>query len=272
MATTNPRTTGVDRSQIPYAVQWKNPDEGSTGRWMPIGITRGWNSSPGTDSTTTDRGLEQYEEITRTAADANTFTVDLDVNIGDGVLAKMEEVRRSGGNNHQLRLIQKGLKRVGVTLSASKSFTCARTNATGGDGLGSVTLEGITLEELGGSVVKNMAFALNSAAPALTNVFVIQEMDYTQDVGDLGFAKVYEYALTTGLKDDDPTLAKVTAGTLDYILPDAQYEVSCSLDQDIRPNITPGQSPRGTIQFTEITDPVQRLSGVGVYYKEDAML
>ena len=272
MATENPRTTGIDRSRLPYAVHWKNPDEGPSGRYMPLGITRGWSYSPGTDSTSTDYGSEQYSEITRTPSDANTFTVDLDIAIGDGVIKKMNELRKSGGNNFTMRLTQKGLKKSGVALGATKTFAVAKTNAAGGDGLGSVTLTGITLKELGGSLVKNMAFAINSAAPALTNLFVIQEMDYTLDEDAAGFAKVYEYGVTTGTMDDDPTLAAVSAGTLDYILPDAQFEVDCSLDQDIRMSQTPGQSTRGTIQFTEITEPTEQLGGLGVYYTESSMI
>ena len=273
MATENPRTIGVDRSRLPYAVQWLNTDEGaSPGRWMPIGPTRGWSYSPGTDSTTTDRGSEQYAEIARTPADANTFTVDMDIAIGDGLIAKINEKRKSGGNNHRLRLIQKGFKVSGKALDASNTFAVAKTNATGGDGLGSVTLKGITLEDLGGSLVKNMAFAINSAAPALTNLFVIQEMDYTLDEDAAGFAKVYGYSVTDGTVMADPTLAAVSAGSIDYILPDALFEVRCSLDQDIRMSQTPGQSTRGTAQFTEIIAPTELLGGLGVYYKDDAMI
>ena len=271
MATVNPQEV-FDRSSIPYYTRWFDSNEGASGTWLPIGVVRGFNFSPSTDSVDAEQGLEQYDEKTRTPGGANTFTVDMDMGIGDGVLESMQAVKDSGGNTHQLRLLQRGVKRNGVTLSSSKKFKVEKTHATGGAGLGDVTLTGITLEDLGGFINKGMAFALNSAAPALTNLFVIQSVDYTKDVGDKGFIQVYEYSLTTGLKDADPTLAEVTAGTLDYIFPDARVDINASLDQDIRGNVSPGQSVRGSIQFSESGAPIYRLGNVGVYATQDAMI
>lgn len=272
MAIVNPRKM-VDRSSIPYAVQWFNANEGATGQWFPVGVTRGVTFSPGTDSTSTDRGIERYEEVERTSSDANTFSVDSDVGLGDGVVAAMNTLRKSGGNAHQLRLFQKGFKIRGVALSSSKKFKVDKKNATGGDGLGQVTFTGFTLAELGGFVNKNLGLVVNNAVPTATNLFVVQFVDYTvTDLNTKGYLNVYEYSLTTGLKDADPTLAELQAGTVDIIFPDCRVDLNASLDQDIRPNVSPGQSTRGSFQFTETSSPVERLGNVGTYWAEDMSL
>ena len=271
MATTNPQV-GVDRSTIPYDTQWLDVKEGSSGVWLPIGEVRGYTFNPGQDSVSNEFGLERRETKSRTAGGANAFTVDTDIKLGDPIIARMQALRDSGGNNHRLRLIQGGFKARGVTLSASKKIKVDKVNATGGNRLGTVTLTGIDLDDLGGYVAQGMCLALKNAAGTLTNLFYVAAVDYTKDMTDQGFLEVYEYSITSGEEDADPTLAEVTAGTLDHIFPEVMVEINASLDQDVRPNISPGQSARGSIAFSENQAPNYLVGDIGTYSKQDAVI
>lgn len=265
--------TSGNRSRVPFVTKWFNVDEGATGTWFPIGKAYGitWNTP--SDSVTLTRSLEGVEEPSSTPADANSMQIESDISWGSGIAAKMQALRDTGGNNHQLRLEQEGKKLRTIALSSSKKFKVDKTNATGGDGLGAVTLTGITMEDLGGFITKDMAIVVNSAVPAATNLYVVQMKNLTlADIATKGFLSVYEYSLTTGLMDDDPTLAEVMTGSLDILLlPDVRIEVNASLNHDLRGSKSEGQAPRGTIEFTE-EGYTTRVGNVGTYYKEDAFV
>ena len=272
MAIQDPLKSG-DRSRVPFLSKWFNVDEGAAGDWFPIGKAYGitWNTP--SDSVTLTRSLEGVEEPNSTTGDANSLQIESDISWGSGIAAKMQALRDSGGNNHQLRLEQKGVKRRSITLSSSKKFKVDKTNATGGDGLGAVTLTGITMEDLGGFITKDMAIVVNSTVPTATNLFVVQKKNLTlADIHTKGYLSVYEYSLTTGLMDDDPTLAETQTGTLDILLlPDVRMEVNASLNHDLRGSKSEGQAPRGTIEFIE-ESVTTRVGNIGAYYQEDAFV
>lgn len=266
MAVVNPQIVR-DRTEVPVMMYWFNPNEGTTGDYVPLPDVNSTSASPAADNVDTNYNVYRRKSTSKTAGGSNTFNVDIDAVMGNPVLLKMQKHKASGGNSHTLKEVSRGRKLRGFTLSSSKKIKVDKSNATGGDGLGEVTLTGFDVStDFPEGVTQCDGFVIGGGTPSA--LFIVVDVDYeSTDVNTKGFFRVVKVDLTTGLMTDDPTLAETMTGMVDHIVPDTQADIVASLDTDIRGGRTSGQVRQASLQFTE-SSWVERINTVNKYWDE----